>query len=116
MSPSLTAANAIPQAVSKPKAPIRLKPQGKKVKPLQIIALAAIALLCLSGLYRAMHQAPTQKMVQVVAAGRDLLPGTEIGFTSLRFIPVPREYVTRDMVFSLNGIVNHETRTYLPAR
>jgi Flp pilus assembly protein CpaB len=91
----------------------RLK--GKKANPVQIIALVAVLLLCASGVWRAAHQTSSTKMVKVLAAAKDIPSGSKIGFMMLRYIDIPRDLRTRDMVVSLSAVVDHQCRTFLSA-
>jgi Flp pilus assembly protein CpaB len=91
------------------------KAQRKKSNPLLFVAMAAIALLAFSGVWRAMHMAPPGKFIKVVTAVRDLPAGSRLGFFQLRFLDVPKELTTKDMVVSLADVNDRVIRTFVPA-
>jgi Flp pilus assembly protein CpaB len=90
-------------------------PQRKKSNPLMTVAVVAILLLAASGIWRSMHQAPAGKFVKVVTAGRDLPAGSRLGFMKLKFLDVPKELTTEDMITSLSDVNDRVTRTFVPA-
>jgi Flp pilus assembly protein CpaB len=92
-----------------------LKPPRKKTNPLMAISVVAIVLLAMSGIWRAIHQAPAGKFIKVVAAVHDIPAGTRLGFLSVKYLDVPKEFATHAMVLSLNDINERVTRTFVPA-
>lgn len=92
-----------------------LKPARKRFNPLQIIALLAIVLFCALGLARALHNSSSTNMVKVLEPTRDIPAGVRVGFMMFHYMDIPRQYATRDMVVNLADVVDHETRTFIPA-
>ncbi len=105
--PNLAAVTSWDKSVS------QLKPARKKNNSLTLIAVVAIVLLAVSGVWRATHQAAPGQFVQVVAPRRDLPPGTRLGFMSVSFLAVPKCFATKDMITSLNDIDGRVTRSFL---
>jgi Flp pilus assembly protein CpaB len=108
-----TAPNAAP-ILSWEKADKQLKSVRKKQNPLMVVAVLAIVVLGVSGIWRATHQAAPSEWVKVVAVSKDTPPGTRLSFTSLRYIEFPKKFVQRDMATSLSDVAGNVTRTYIP--
>src|SRR5579883_1885231 len=84
----------------------KIKTARKGVNPLLIVGAVVILALVGAGAVRnAREQAIARNWTQVVAVSRDLPAGTRIGIANLRFIDVPRQYVTPDMVKSPVDVV-----------
>ncbi len=111
---SATAPNVAPVLVWDKTNP-QLKPAGKKSNPMLVIAMIAIVALALSGLWRTFHTPAPTKYVQVMAAGRDIPAGVRVGITMVHFLDVPKRYVTKDMITSLNDVSDRVTNTFIPA-
>ncbi|HEY9790571.1 MAG TPA: Flp pilus assembly protein CpaB [Candidatus Obscuribacterales bacterium] len=90
-------------------------PSGKKNNPLAVVLLVAIVALCGSAIFRITHSQPKTTFVKVVVAAESLPAGVTIDFAQLRFLDVPRDLVSRDMIYSLKDVVGHEARTYIGA-
>jgi Flp pilus assembly protein CpaB len=110
---SATAPNATPVLVWDKTNP-QLKSPGKKNNLFMTIAMIAIVALCISGLWRTFHTAAPTKYVQVMAAGRDIPAGVRVGFTMVHFLEVPKRYVTKDMITSLNDVSDRVSKTFIP--
>lgn len=95
-----------------PQAP--LKAPRSKGHPLFVVAIAAILLLCAVGLWRAAHSAPKLPMVEVLAASRDIPAGAAIGFSAVKYMSVPKKFVTTGMVRSLNDVAGHVSKGFIP--
>lgn len=102
-------------APKREKAPLPLKSSRPNSSPWRVVAVVVILLLCLSGLWRATHNTVRRPMAKVVTVARDLPPGVRVSFPMLRFMDIPKKLVTQEMVTSLDDIVDHETRTFIPA-
>jgi len=87
----------------------------KKGNPLLIIAVIAMVILAISGIWRSTHQVAQVKMMKVVSPRRDTGAGVRLAFMSLSYLDIPKEFVTADMVTSLNDADNHLTRVFVPA-
>jgi Flp pilus assembly protein CpaB len=99
-------------AWDKTQAPTKVAPQ--KRNPLLPVAAVAIVLLAASGMWRIFHHPANTETVKVIVAGKDLPAGLRLGFTNLRFLDVPRQFVTSDMVTSLNDLSGRLTRGFIP--
>jgi Flp pilus assembly protein CpaB len=108
-----TAPNAAP-LLNWEKADKQLKSVRKKRNPLMIVAVLAIVVLGVSGIWRATHQAAPAEWVKVVAVSKDTPPGTRLSFTSLRYIEFPKKFMQRDMALSLSDVAGNVTRTFIP--
>lgn len=98
------------------KAQANIKPsRPRNQQALSGIAIIVILLLSAAGLWRAYHSPKPGQWVQVIAAGRDIPAGVRLGFTTVRFLDVPKPFVTTSMVTSLNDITNRVTKTFIPA-
>lgn len=96
------------------KAPTALKSKRKKSNPLLPIAVAAIVALGGSGIWRATHSAPRSATVMVLTAKRDLPAGAKLGFTTVQYLSVPKQFATPDMVTSLSAAADRITKAYIP--
>jgi Flp pilus assembly protein CpaB len=90
-----------------------IKSTKKKPSPILLVLVVLLVVLVGSAIFRASHQAPTDQFVQVVTCSRDVPPGVRLGLMNLRFLPVPKSYVTDDMVTSLNYASGSVARTYI---
>jgi Flp pilus assembly protein CpaB len=116
MATATTAARSTPTSlISWEKAQQQLKTGNKKTNPLLTIGIGALVLLGLAGMWRMAHQKPAMKFVEVVVAKRDIPAGVRLGFTKVSFLQVPKQYITADMITSLNDVSGRITRTYVPA-
>jgi len=116
MATATTAARSTPTSIiSWEKAQQQLKTGNKKNSPLLTIAICALVLLGLAGMWRMAHQKPAMQFVEVVVAKRDIPAGVRLGFTKVSFLQVPKKYFTADMITSLNDASGRVTRTYIPA-
>ena len=93
--------------------PIRTQP--KKKNPLMILAVSAMVILAATGVWRSTHQAAVVKTVKIVTTRSDTAAGIRLGFMSLKYLDMPKELVTSDMVTSLTDAANHVTKTFVPA-
>jgi len=91
------------------------KPLRKKSNPLMVVAVLAIVLLGVSGIWRAMHQAPPGQFIKVITAGLDLPPGSRLGFMKVKFLDIPKPLVTKNMVLNLNDVDDRVVRTFVAA-
>ncbi|MBU6455420.1 MAG: Flp pilus assembly protein CpaB [Cyanobacteria bacterium REEB67] len=90
-----------------------IKASKKKPNPILLVLVVLLIVLVGSAIFRASHHAPTEQFVQVVTCNRDVPPGVRLGLMNLRFLPVPKNYVTDDMVTSLNYAADSVARTYI---
>ncbi len=94
----------------------RLRPSSsRKNNPLLIVAIIAMVLLALTGLWRATHQAASGQMVKAMAARKDIPAGARLSFAMISFLDVPKQFATSDMATSLNDVSGRIARTYIPA-
>jgi len=107
-------ASSVTPVLAWDKSQVQVKTQRKKSNPLVVVAVAAIALLALSGVWRATHQAPPGQFIKVVTAGQDLPAGARLGFMKVKFLDVPKSLVTRDMVLKLDDVNDRVIRTFIP--
>jgi Flp pilus assembly protein CpaB len=107
-----TVAPAIPWEKSQPQS--KSSPT-RKVNPLQVIAVAAIVLLALAGIWRATHQSATGQFVKVVTARQDIPAGARLGFMTVSYLDVPKAFATGDMIIELNDVNNRVARTFIPS-
>lgn len=87
----------------------------KKVPPIRIILLVAVIVLVVLGGARMVGGSAKQPeaTVRVVAAGEDLPPGCKVGFTSLHYTQLPKDYFTEDMFTSYQQLVGSTTRNFV---
>jgi Flp pilus assembly protein CpaB len=79
-----------------------------------VILLAAIVLFVAIGTIRLINKpAAAGEKVQVVAAGMDIPAGCRLGYTSLHYVQIPRQYVTSDMCPSYKEAVGRVTKTFV---
>jgi Flp pilus assembly protein CpaB len=90
-----------------------MKGHKKPANPLFLVLGLILLVLVGSAVFRASHEAPTEKFVQVVTTTRDTPAGTKLGLMNLHFLPVPKRYVTADMVTSLSYAAGSVARTYI---
>jgi Flp pilus assembly protein CpaB len=90
-----------------------IKTTKKKPSPILLVLVVLLVVLVGSAIFRASHHAPAEQFVQVVTCNRDVPPGVRLGLMNLRFLPVPKAYVTDDMVTSLNYAADSVARTYI---
>ena len=101
--------------VSWDKAQQQLKPVPKKNNSLLTVAVVAIVLLAVTGLWRTMNRPSPRQFIQVMAAQRDITAGSRLGITNIRFLDVPKQFASQDMIYSLNDATGHVARTFIPA-
>lgn len=87
----------------------------KKVPPIRIILLVAVIVLVVLGAARMVGGSAKQPeaTVRVVAAGEDLPPGCRVGFTSLHYTQLPKEYFSEEMFTSYRQLVGSTTRNFV---
>jgi Flp pilus assembly protein CpaB len=89
------------------------KAKKKPTNPVSLVLGLVLLVLIGSAIFRASHEAPTEKFVQVVTTVRDTPPGTRLGLMSLHLLAVPKRLVTSDMVTSLDYAAGSTARTYI---
>jgi Flp pilus assembly protein CpaB len=95
--------------------PVRSNGFKKKNSPLILIAVVAMVVLAASGVWRSMHQAAPTKMLKIVVSRGDTAAGIRLGFMNLRYMDIPYEFASKDMLTSLKDVANHVTKTFVPA-
>ena len=103
---------APPSAWDKP--PAAFRTLKKKSNPLMPLAVAAMVALVGSGVWRVTHSAPTSHAIMILTAKRDLPAGARLGFTTVQYLSVPKQFATPDMITSLNDASDRITRAYIP--
>lgn len=92
-----------------------MTPPRRKSSPLLIILLLAIVLFVSIGIIRMIYKpCAAGEKVQVVAAGTDIPAGCRLGYTSLHYVQIPRQYVTADMFWNYAQAVGRVTKTFIP--
>ncbi len=87
--------------------------RGGSHKPLSLLFLLAICLLCLVGIARTFQKPPAPDSLRVVAAGKDIAPGCRIGFTNLHYLNIPRQYWSPSMVTSYPDVAGRVAAAYI---
>jgi Flp pilus assembly protein CpaB len=101
--------------LARDKAQAPAKALQQKRNPLVPVAIVAIVVLAASGLWRTFHQTDAPQTVKVLVAGKDIPPGVKLGFTTLRFLDVPKQFATEGMQTSLRDLNGRVTRSFIPA-
>ncbi|HEY9868403.1 MAG TPA: Flp pilus assembly protein CpaB [Candidatus Obscuribacterales bacterium] len=92
-----------------------MAPPRRGSSPLLAILLVAIVLFVAIGTIRMIYKPPGDgERVQVVAAGMDIPAGCRLGYTSLHYVQIPRQYVTADMFSTYAQAVGRVTKTFVP--
>ncbi|MBY0545791.1 MAG: Flp pilus assembly protein CpaB [Candidatus Obscuribacterales bacterium] len=87
----------------------------KKIPPMRMILLVAVMALLVLGGVRMVGGSAKQPAatVRVVAAGEDLPPGCKVGFTSLHYTQLPKDYFSEDMFTSYQQLVGSTTCNFV---
>lgn len=91
----------------------------EKSSSASIIIGAVIVLLIIVGIAKTLMSRPdpaTMNRSKVVAAGEDILPGTQIGFAQVRYVDIPNEYMEQGMFKATNLAVGRVSKCFIPAR
>lgn len=86
----------------------------RKGNSIATILIAVILLLLIVGVGRLFYRPSViAQTVKVVAAGGDIPPGCRIGFTSLHYLEIPKNYLTAQMVTSYPEVVGRVSRSFI---
>lgn len=81
-----------------------------------LLTLAAIVVCILIGFARMATAPKADATVRIVGAANDIPPGCKIGFSSLHYMQIPKQYYSDKMFTSYEQLVGKYTRTFVPAR
>lgn len=93
-----------------------LPPTKKKTSPMFLLTLAAIVVCILIGFARMATTPKADATVRIVCAAKDIPPGCKIGFSSLHYMQIPKQYHSDKMFTSYEQLVGKYTRTFVSAR
>jgi Flp pilus assembly protein CpaB len=110
-----TARPSVTPLVSWDKAQQQTKPAPKKSSPMLTAVVVAIIVLAIVGLWRAFNKPAAGQSVQVMSARNDIPVGSRLGITNITFLDVPKQYLSSDMIVSLNDATGRVARTFIPA-
>lgn len=84
-----------------------------------IIFGSLVVLLLVVGIARMAMSKPdpaAMNRTRVVAAARDILPGTTVGFGDVRYMDIPNDYLGEGMFAKTNLVVGRISKVYIPER
>lgn len=96
-------------------APVTTPPK-RGVNPI-VLTIAAVMLVLLAvGLVRNfLKPAKASNTVRIVGAAHDIAPGTRLGYNTLHYLEIPKDYVTPDMMTKSSEAAGRVTRLFVAA-
>ena len=92
---------------------------ARKSNATSIVVGILIVLLIAVAITRMLISRPDPNAIQrvkVVAAQKDILPGTRINYSHIRYMSVPTDYLDEGLFQKTNVVVGHVTKHFIPAR